>query len=370
LCVAHEWSASKSIGLRTAAWTGVILGLALLTKIQAVLLPLPIAIWALWHWRQRAVLPLLVFGVVGAAVFFAGWPWLWLDPLGHVQEYLGRATERVTLYTFYFGERYADADVPWHYPWVMFLITVPLGLHALGLCGVFASSQSPQASRRGISEPREQLLLAAILFPLIVFSLPGVAVYDGARLFLVVFPLWAVLIGRGSLAAWEWIRRQTTGRLATAAITVFLLLQSAGVVRFAPVWLSYYNVAVGGLYGADRLGLEINYWGDAVTRSLLEETARHVPEGSTVHVSPVVHPLQLNFLEEQSPILRERGIELEPYDPDGGRLPEYVLVFRREADLPPLPFSFNGQQSHSFVSYSPRVTVERQGVVLGGLYER
>ena len=43
---------------------------------------------------------------------------------------------------WYFGRVVADRDVAWHYPWVMFLATVPVGLHALGVCGLFIMTVS------------------------------------------------------------------------------------------------------------------------------------------------------------------------------------------------------------------------------------
>ena len=53
-------------------------------------------------------------------------------------------------------------------------------------------------SRR--DDPFPLLLAGSIALFLVVFS-TRVPVYDGERLFLLVFPLWAILIGRGSRAA-------------------------------------------------------------------------------------------------------------------------------------------------------------------------
>ena len=95
---------------------------------------------------------------------------------------------------WYLGQRYADQDVPWHYPSVMFLVTVPAGLLVLGALGLFAHDREDKTA---FIAPREALLLVSMLFPLFVFSWPGIAVYDGARLFLSVFGLWACLWERG-----------------------------------------------------------------------------------------------------------------------------------------------------------------------------
>ncbi len=355
LCVAARWTGPAPPKWKTACWCGLVFGLALLTKIQAVLLPVPIAIWALLYWRTKAIVPLLLWGGVGFLVFFVGWPWLWLDPLGHLMEYLGRTTQRADLYTWYFGQRYVDHSVPWHYPAVMFLTTVPVGLHLLGFCGLFCGERSAWKG------PREQVVLGCIVFPLLLFSLPGVAVYDGARLFLVVFPLWAILIGRGGQLAYTWAKKKYSGRLVTVGATLFLALQAYGILKDQPCSLSYYNLSVGGLPGAERLGLETTYWGDSVTRGLLEHIVLTVPEGATIAVAPVLHEFQLAEMINQSPILRRHRVNLEPFDPQNPGQAQYLLVFRRQADLP--------EALRDGPAHFPKVAeVRRENVWLAALY--
>src|SRR5690606_26429969 len=87
----------------------------------------------------------------------------------------------------------------------------------------------------GWRNPAVQLLLACLIFPLLVFAVPGVAVYDGARLFLVSFPLWAVLIGRGGGIAWNWLREKSSPRIATLAVTLFLAGQAYAIITHRPV---------------------------------------------------------------------------------------------------------------------------------------
>jgi len=69
-------------------------------------------------------------------LFVVGWPWLWYDPVGRLRAYLGTGVERATIQVLYFGRVYADRDVPWHYPWLYFAVTVPVGLHLLGAFGL------------------------------------------------------------------------------------------------------------------------------------------------------------------------------------------------------------------------------------------
>lgn len=334
-----NYSRSKVPNL-VAVLTGALFGLVLLSKIQAILIPPVVGVWALLHWRFRAIWPLILFGVTGLFVFFVGWPWLWLDPLTHLREFFARTTSRAELNCYYLGQVWSDKEVPWHYPFVMFAVTVPVGLHGLGLVGL----RQPQRAWR---QPREQLVLAATVFPLILFALPGVAVYDGERLFLVSYPLWAVFIGRGADAAWKWITQQTQAihfrwlgnlHVRISFAVVFLSAQATGLIMTHPCQLSYYNLLVGSSIGADRLGFERTYWGDSVTRSFITKAAAAVPEGSTIAVAPVLHQFQLDELLLQSPILRSRKIRLvskSDKDTDSNARINAEVFFCRKADLAP-----------------------------------
>ncbi|RMG37066.1 MAG: hypothetical protein D6725_09540 [Planctomycetota bacterium] len=322
---------------------GALWGLVLLTKIQAVFVGVAVAAWAVFRWKRRAVVPLVVFTLAGIAIFFAGWPWLWLDPPSHFREYFARTTQRTSLHTWYAGRQWSDTRVPWHYPFVMFAVTVPVAVHAAAVVGLeqFARSWRFWGSRLG-------LVVLAILVPLVVFAVPGVAVYDGVRLFSVVFPLWAVPAGAGcrrlvSLADRRFGRRGANA--AIAALVLALSLPACTSWRLWPCGLSYYNALVGGLRGARTRGFEITYWGDAVCREFLREITHRVPRGTRIGVVPVLHQYQLSELLGQCPLLKRHGVRVEPLDADIFNLsalymperrdpPAYVLVFRRKADLP------------------------------------
>jgi hypothetical protein len=343
--------------LITAAIGGALFGLALLTKVQAILLPVPIAVWTLLRMRGRTVPLLAVWGLTGLAVFFAFWPHLWSAPVDHFLGYLGRTTNRPVIQVWYFGQVLPDRDVPWHYPWVMFLVTVPLGLHVLGFAGLVGPE------RRAWTAPRESLILACAVFPLVVFSIPGVAVYDGERLFSTVFPLWAVFIGRGAEYARVWLSSRWSPRAVGLALAIFFAGQGYDLVALAPCWLSYYNLAVGGLPGAAKLGLEVSYWGDGVTRTLLAQTAARVPEGEPLAALPTLYPLQWNEVRMQSPSLKQRKIELVPFDDDSPSAQRFVLIFMRPEYLPE---EFRKPLDERRVL----AAVRRQGVLLAVLYDR
>lgn len=331
---------------------GVFLGLALLTKVQAILLPIPVCLWAFFIWRRRAIGPLILFGITGFVVFFVGWPWLWSAPIDHLRAYLGRTTDRAVVQVWYFGRAVTDRDVPWHYPWVLFLTTVPIGSHVLGVVGLFGRSEPTRCT------PRKLLIVACAAFPLMLFSLPGVPVYDGERLFSVVFPLWALLIGAGAEVVRAWVARHVSARWVSPAIGLLIAAQGYSLYALAPCWLSYYNVAVGGLSGAARLGLSVTYWGDSLTRTFLNEAAARVGPNGHIAAQPVLYSLQWNEVLLQSPALVRQEVEFQTPD---AQEPAWRLAFLRKEYLP-------AELRDRIPDDQIVAAVRREGVLLAVLY--
>ncbi len=275
-------------------------------------------IWALWRLRTwQAIFAVAVWGATGFALFVAGWPWLWYDSLARLRGYLGTGVERIPIQVGYFGQVYADRDVPWHYPWFYFAVTVPIGLHALGVLGLI------QGVRRRRDDPLPVLLAGSIGVFLVLFS-TRVPVYDGERLFLLVFPPWAILIGRGFAPVWSATAGRSPVRWALGGI---VLLQGYGVVAFHPFGLSYYNALVGGLPGAERLGLELTFWGDAVDRVVLEQLVRAVPPGEQAALAPTLYPGQGTLTTTRS--MFRRGLVLK--DEESVPTSPWIVVYRRTA---------------------------------------
>lgn len=329
------------------AGAGAVWSLALLTKIHAWLLIPVVAAWAVVRLGpKRGAAALAVWGATGLPLFVAGWPWLWYDPAGRLARYLGTGVERATIQVLYFGRVFADRDVPWHYPWFYFATTVPVGLHALAGVGVAVAW-----SRR--REDRFPLLLLASVAGLLALFSTRVPVYDGERLFLMAFPLWAVFAGLGFSRIWD----RTGGRSwARAALAAGLLAQSYGVVRLHPFELSYYNALVGGLPGAERFGLELTFWGDAVDRPLLDRLVREAPEGAGVALVPTLYPGQ--GVACTTPAMARRNLILADTIEPGRTL--WAVVSRRTAYWPePL--------RREFARGRVVATRERQGVWLSAL---
>ena len=320
-------------GLGRSVLAGFLFGLALLTKFNAVLVPVVLIPWALWCFRKRAILPCLLLLVIGGGVFLGGWPWLWHDTWPRLKEYTVNKIERVgdgqrptgttAVPVHYLGRTYVEPPAPWHYPFVLTLVTVPVALLVFAGIGIPLSLgkgkprpgvREPAVSRRSVGA----LLLASALLPLVAGAVPGAPKYDGVRLFMPAFPFLACLAGIG--AAWAWRRRP-----GKVIVVVLLALESAALVYTHPYELSYYNAAVGGAWGAKKLGFETTYWGDTVNADVLVYVNEHCPDGSTIDVQP--------------PCFRDIGIipglkdTLRYLASPGGRTPDFRLMFPREGYL-------------------------------------
>ncbi|MHB1558154.1 MAG: ArnT family glycosyltransferase [Isosphaeraceae bacterium] len=301
---------------------GAVWSLALLTKIHAwFLLPI-LGVWSTWRLgARRASVAMACWVATGIALFWLGWPWLWHDSWERITRYWGTGVARATIRVLYFGQIYADRDVPWHYPWFYFVVTVPLGLHALGLVGVV------HGWRNRRTEPLPVLLAASILFFLVLFS-TRVPVYDGERLFLLVFPAWALLAGLGFHRIDERLSNVTLRR----GLIGLLALQGLGVVLIHPFGLSHYNLLVGGLAGAERLGLEVTYWSDAIDDVLLNRLARDAARDASAAMVPTLYPGQGVLTTGFNRALARRGIVLA--DQEAATTAEWVVVSRRSSYWP------------------------------------
>jgi len=345
----------RAVDARRPTWAmlgaGALWSLALLTKIHAWFLAPLIVGWAFLRLPPwKALRASAVWTAAGVGLFVLGWPWLWYDTLNRWGAFWGTGVARASIRVQYFGQVWNDRELPWHYPWFYFAVTVPVVLQGLGALGLWRAWRE----RR---EDRLPLLLAASIFLFLILFSARVPVYDGERLFLLVFSAWAILIGCGFAMAWN---KWGNGRLRRVVLGVLLAGQAWGLLATHPFGLSYYNLLVGGLPGAERLGLELTYWGDAVDRVLLDELARRAETGSAAALAPTLYPGQGTYTTT-GPLVRR---EIVLGDESEIERAEWVVVSRREAYWSP-----ELRRLLEAADPADRVMVRsRQGVWLSGLW--
>lgn len=252
-------------------WTvgaGLAFGLALLAKVNAFFLPLLLVPYALL-WRRPRWPKLVAILVIGPAVFFAGWPWLWVAPIAHVKGYLAFHFRHAAYNIWYLGKLYQYA--PWHYPFVMTAVTTPTPLLLLALGGL------AWCWPRRVVPPERAVAVLALAVALLPSALPTSPKYNGVRLFLPAFPFLASLAGAGfewlqtSLSRWSALHRGVGERgaaLLPLLLGLALLLPGVqGVTATHPYQLAYYNALVGGTAGATQRGFETIYWGQVTSEA-------------------------------------------------------------------------------------------------------
>ncbi len=265
---------------RWAVLTGLAYGVALSTKLNAFFLPLPLILWACIYHRGKYSKNLIAMLTISPLVFFISWPWLWPEPLSRFSHYLILKIMRPTIPIYYLGNTYREATAPWHYPFLMTLITTPVAPL------VFAAVGAAVTIRDKFKDRIAALFIMNALTSIIVCALPSAQRYDGVRLYLPAFPFIASMAGIGLF----WVTRRLTRRLHASRVlpaALFLLcLPVISIVRIHPYELSYYNMLVGGLKGAQKWGFESTYWGDTATDDLLGYLNANLPKYASVAFFP------------------------------------------------------------------------------------
>jgi hypothetical protein len=230
---------------------GVLLGLALGTKANALFIP-PIVILYLVLRRTRDWrLVAWVFGAfaLGVAVFFAVWPYLWHNPAGALLQNLQ-----------YIALRKSDtAEWRTSNPVAMIALTMPPAfLLAFGI-GLI-----PLARRVRAREPLALMIASLLAVVGARLALPAAVNFDGIRHFLEVFPAMAAVGGLGVAFLADSISRrvQRPALVATLLLASFIGPIAAAEIRVHPFETAYWNLFAGGIEGAmrDQIPQAGDYW--------------------------------------------------------------------------------------------------------------
>lgn len=259
---------------RAAMLCGVVWGVAMATKNNAVFLIVPLGIWGLLVDRRRVIANLLSMALLGPLTFVAVWPWLWRHPFDRIVEYLNFHAQHIAEPTYCFGTVYAVHH--WSYPLITFMVTTPLALLAFAAVGV------GQAARRR-PDPLAGLLLCLAVFALLLVTPPSVPTYNGDRMLLLCNAACCGLAGLGVAIIATRLRfsERTFGRRAAIVALLVMLLAVpglAGVLTAHPFERSYYGAQVGFRAGAARLGFNPMDWSE-VPPAVVTRLARDFPGG-------------------------------------------------------------------------------------------
>ena len=363
---ASEFPASANRWFIPPLW-GAFLGLTCASKFTGFC-AIPCFSVAILVCPRRNTFVYLAKGFVTAAiVFYLVNPNLWLDPVAGLTEFFSRnlgREETFNLTGYFFGNRYnMTYGLPFWNTAVWVLITIPTGIL---ICLCFGLRRL-WLDRRLFYAP---ILAANAVVLLIVRALPHAPTHDNDRLIIAAFAFLAVIAGLGAAEIWNlriadkalvWLRtnlpsrRQTklqakrqadqadqadqafgasvcrsSSSWATATVLAAVLLGTlSSWIFYAPSWLSYYNLLIGGLPGAYAAGMEPTYWWTDLDGKTLNWINENTPPGEKVRFAPCSY-YNLNLL------IREGKLKRNYYPDSAGEYRWYVMQNRpsvfRESD--------------------------------------
>jgi len=278
------WRTKESARFRYTLLLGFVWGLAVATRVNALLVMPTLLLWMLLF-RRKWYLLLRLVGASAAAlpVFFLLWPWLYYDTVNRMKEFL-KVVVSWPIPQYYLHENLMH--LPWHFPFVMIAAVIPLGILLLCLLGILRALLRRRDRAFGF------LLILSALVPLLVVVSGQTKIYDNDRMLMPAFPFLAALAGAGlawivkllgSLVVRYRIPRWITPLVSVAAAGLVFVPPVMSMVSYSPYWLSYYSETVGGLRGAERMGLETTYWSESY-REAVEYINEHAQPGDSVWV--------------------------------------------------------------------------------------
>jgi hypothetical protein len=261
------------------AWSfGPLWGLAVMSKFTALIAGPANVVWALVYRRWSMWKVLAFAAVLTPAVMIAVHPGWWRDPVDGISTAVDvhrHRHETQMVPTYYWGTVWPHA-LPWHNTLVLAFCCTPPAWSILATIGLIGFL---------VGRGRDVVMGWALLnwaAMMVVRALPIAPGHDGIRQFLPAFPFLALMAAFGAKSI-ERAMRRNWSVLSVVIVGAATAALSSWSVRAAP--LSYYSELIGGLPGAQRLGLESTYWWECATPTFLDEMNRALPPGAVVGLS-------------------------------------------------------------------------------------
>jgi hypothetical protein len=356
---------------RWAIVAGVALGLALATKHNAWFLPPLLGV----HYLVALVLSrragrrlprpwwIPAMAVLGVGVFWLHWPWLWHATWPRYLEYVRFHLHHVYYNIEYLGRNWNTPPFPWHYPYVVTLLTVPvttLALAAVGMAAVgrerwrgrrAAPAPAPAAApepgrfapgevglarhdepdRRPLTAPGVFLGLLTI-FPLALFMTGRTPIFGGMKHFIPAMPLIALWAGIGLELCARLVGRargpRPLARVAPVALAVLVCVPAVVETnRSHPYGLSHYNLIAGGFAGGASLGMNRQFWGYS-PRGLLAWMNRTFERGARLYP----HDMNSDTIAayKRDHLMRQDIVDVFQLEEPGMRLSNWALVIHEQ----------------------------------------
>jgi 4-amino-4-deoxy-L-arabinose transferase-like glycosyltransferase len=265
---------------RAAVEAGLMWGLGLATKLNALFLPAifvflwlvappeplrPRSVRGLGGGRDlrlpRVPLVLVTCALLGPVVFVATWPYLWHDTFLRIGQYIGFHLHHEHYPISYLHQLLVKPPFPWAFPVVMSAVTIPGPIFGLGALG-FLVAALRTFLRRSLADAT---LFAATALPVFLIAMPDTPIFGGVKHWYNAMPTLCIL----AATALFWGVDAVSARLPAAArrvalagaLALALLPGYLGAAHTHPNGIGYYNALAGGVAGGARLGMQRGFWG-------------------------------------------------------------------------------------------------------------
>lgn len=336
---------------------GITLGLTMNTKIHGFALPFPLFLWGLAYHRRRMAANIWACVVFTPLTLYLSNPLYWHYPMHVLVDYLANMMDKETyerIPTSFLGERYDFSPPKYYAPFMVAVTTSPWTL-IFSLMGMIMGGA--HAIGRKLTRPPNadlDMFLSLNFFAALALTMfKNIPLYDGVRLFLPAFPFVSGLAGSGLFHLSRCIKKENIKLIISTGLTGLALICSiVSLVRIHPFELSYFNMFIGGLPGAKKLGLEPTYWNDAFTLKTAKMMKENYPN---------------KVFSRRSGI----GITFDYYR-EIGALGENITQSKTDYDFHLLQHRLGWFKSeHWFYSLylNPEYSVKREGVPLLEIYK-
>lgn len=303
-----------------------------------------VTLYWLYTLKLRSGGLMVVYWVMGGAVMYMTWPYLWAAPVERAIASVA-FTGGFDKATLYLGDLVYSKSLPWHYFPVLTALELTEPSAALILLGIGVTVWSWR--REGWSGVLLALLLLWAAVPLIGLWFFGLSVYGNLRHLLFVLVPFLLMSGVGIRAI---LRRLPRRWLKGAVAGLFLLPSLAGILITHPYEYGYFNLFSGGLERASH-----NFLVDRWCTSY-REAMQYVNENAYKHA--IISPLYA--VEVAEPFARE-DLEISLRDVDALPNAAYHLT---------CSFFVGGEGYKDPGEWYVVHTVERSGAVLAEVYRQ
>lgn len=327
---------------RTIWWiiAGLIFATGVSTKFTGLLIAVPLIAWVLLNREFKA--SAILAGIILFSFFFLIiiYPLYWYHPIEGVHDYLIHPFTRKDTNPFlicYFGKYYLFY-VPWHYFDVMSLITIP---------PVILFCLPGLVIKKIYKKDLTLLLLLICLFWLVVGHIDRTPKHDAIRQFLAFYPIVGLMSAIGLhnlLSSFQKKFEQNflVRKYSYLPILLMILFFTFSSISHHPFELSYYNMFIGGVKGAEKKGMELSYWMEALTPEFIDVLNHKLPHKA--HLACLTNIEHLRHLQERG-ILRKDIIIDNEFSGKG-----YCILLRRRSAVRDLVFNLKEVANVSYDS--------------------